>query len=59
MGGGQVVKGVLDDRRSHYNSEVNKGDVKLGWVEQSNAKHSVGEQRRGGEEGRRAEQLVT
>lgn len=50
MGGGQVVKEVLDDRRTHCNSELNRGDVKLGWVEQCVAKHSIGEQRRGGEE---------
>lgn len=50
MGGGQVVKGVLDDRRTHYNSEANKGHVKLGWVEQSNAKYNTGEQKKGGGE---------
>ena len=41
MGGGQVVKEVLDDRRTHRMSGVNKGDVKLGWVELSDAKHSI------------------
>jgi hypothetical protein len=43
MGGGQVVKEVLDDRKTYWISEVKKGNVELGWVEQSNAKHSRGE----------------
>jgi hypothetical protein len=59
MGGGQVVKGVLDDRRTHYNSEVSKGDFKLGWVEQSNAKYSTGEQERGGGNQRRGKQRIS
>jgi hypothetical protein len=40
MGGGLVVKGVLDDRRTHCISEVDKGDVQLGWIELSDSKDS-------------------
>jgi hypothetical protein len=58
MGGGQVVKGVLDDRRTHYNSELNKGDVKLGWVEQSNAKYSTGAEKRRGRAEQRSSKLT-